>query len=377
MIVTLAKRNLLHEPARLAVTLVGIAFSVVLIAVQAGLFFGFERMVSVVLDHVDPDMDIIIMPKATENFDDVSVLSGEERYQALGVRGVERVERLVVTGAEWRKPDGGSRSVMLLGSDPRTGTLVPWNISPDEAKRLTTPGAVIVDTTYADDLGVSRVGDVTQIEGKTARVVGFTSGIRSFTTVPYVFTALDQAQAYQGSTGDRVAYLLVNVRPGADIETVRSDLAALIPTAKVMTLEGFRTQNFHYWLFTTGAGGALLVGVLIGLLVGCAVVGQTLFATTKDHLPEFATLRALGAPASLIKKVILWQAAMSGVAGYIAGAALLALVVVGTRATAMSIVVTPWMAAGLFVATIVMCAVAALAAIMKVNKIDPATVFAR
>jgi putative ABC transport system permease protein len=68
---------------------------------------------------------------------------------------------------------------------------------------------------------------------------------------------------------------------------------------------------------------------------------------------------------------------MSGIAGYIAGGALLALVVIGTRATAMSIVVTPWMAGGLFVATIVMCAVAALAAIMKVNKIDPATVFAR
>lgn len=377
MIVTLAKRNLLHEPGRLAVTLVGIAFSVVLIAVQAGLFFGFERMVSVVLDHVDRDMDIIIMPKATENFDDVSILSGEERYRALGVQGVERVERLVVTGAEWRKPDGGSRSVMLLGADPRTSTLAPWNIPPDEAKRLTTPGAVIVDTTYAEDLGVSRVGDVTQIEGQTARVVGFTSGIRSFTTVPYVFTALDQAQAYQGSTGDKVAYLLVDVRPGANVEAVLGDLATRIPNAKVMRLGDFRTQNFHYWLFTTGAGGALLVGVLIGLLVGCAVVGQTLFATTKDHLAEFATLRALGAPAALIKQVILWQAAMSGVAGYIAGAALLVLVVVGTRATAMSIVVTPWVAAGLFVATIVMCAVAALAAIMKVNKIDPATVFAR
>jgi putative ABC transport system permease protein len=144
-----------------------------------------------------------------------------------------------------------------------------------------------------------------------------------------------------------------------------------------MTLAGFRTQNFHYWLFTTGAGGALLVGVLIGLLVGCAVVGQTLFATTKDHLPEFATLRALGAPARLIKTVILWQAAMSGVAGYIVGGVLLAVVVAATHATAMSIVVTPWLAAALFVATIVMCTVAALAAILKVNKIDPATVFAR
>ena len=365
----------MHEPGRLAVTLVGIAFSVVLIAVQVGLFLGFERMVSVVIDHLHAD--IIIMPKATENFDDVSVLSGEERYRALSVQGIERIERLVVTGAEWRKPDGGSRSVMLLGSDPRTGTLVPWNIPASDAGRLITPGSVIVDTTYADDLGVTRRGDLAQIDGKSARVVGFTSGIRSFTTVPYVFTALDQAQAYQGSTGDRVAYLLVTVSPGANVETVLSDLATRVPTAKVMTLQDFRTQNFHYWLFTTGAGGALLVGVLIGLLVGCAVVGQTLFATTKEHLPEFATLRALGAPAGLIKKVILWQAAMSGVAGYVVGAVLVALVVAATQNTAMSIAVTPPMAVGLFFVTVVMCAVAALAAILKVNKIDPATVFAR
>lgn len=375
MIFTLAKRNLLHEPGRLAVTLVGIAFSVALIAVQVGLFLGFERMVSVVIDHLHAD--IIIMPKATENFDDVSVLSGEERYRALSVQGIERIERLVVTGAEWRKPDGGSRSVMLLGSDPRVGTLVPWNIPASDAGRLITPGSVIVDTTYADDLGVTRRGDLAQIDGKSARVVGFTSGIRSFTTVPYVFTALDQAQAYQGSTGDRVAYLLVTVSPGANVETVLSDLATRVPTAKVMTLQDFRTQNFHYWLFTTGAGGALLVGVLIGLLVGCAVVGQTLFATTKEHLPEFATLRALGAPAGLIKKVILWQAAMSGVAGYVVGAVLVALVVAATQNTAMSIAVTPPMAVGLFFVTVVMCAVAALAAILKVNKIDPATVFAR
>jgi len=375
MIITLAKKNLLHDLVRLAVTVLGIAFSVVLIAVQAGLFLGFEQMVSVVIDHVKAD--IVIMPKATENFDDVSILSGEERYQALGVSGVGRVERLVVTGAEWRKPGGGSRSVMVLGSDPRTGSLAPWNISPSDAERLTTPGSVIVDTTYADDLGVHARGDVAQIDGQPARVVGFTTGIRSFTTAPYVFTALDQAQSYQNSTGDRVAYLLVTVSPGADIEAVRNELAARIPAAKVLTLGAFRQENFHYWLFTTGAGGALLVGVIVGLLVGCAIVGQTLFSTTKDHLPEFATLRALGAPSRLIQKVILWQAAMSGIAGYIVGAVILAVVVGATRATAMHVVVTPLMAAVLFFITLVMCAVAAQAAILKVNKIDPATVFAR
>ncbi len=58
-------------------------------------------------------------------------------------------------------------------------------------------------------------------------------------------------------------------------------------------------RNLDYWLFGTGAGVALLGGALLGLIIGTVVVAQTLYSSTKDHLTEFATLRALGSSSDL------------------------------------------------------------------------------
>ncbi|MEW5323965.1 FtsX-like permease family protein, partial [Geobacillus thermoleovorans] len=77
-----------------------------------------------------------------------------------------------------------------------------------------------------------------------------------------------------------------------------------------------------YWLKQTGAGAALDAGKLLGLIVGIVIVAQTLYSSTKDHINEFATLRALGAGAGYIVKVILIQAILSGLIGYTLGMSL-------------------------------------------------------
>ncbi|MGI9403890.1 MAG: FtsX-like permease family protein, partial [Hyphomicrobium sp.] len=102
-----------------------------------------------------------------------------------------------------------------------------------------------------------------------------------------------------------------------------------------------------------------------------------LYASTKDHLNEFATLRALGASATYVYKVILIQALLSAVIGYGVGMVLSLLVIWASKDTSMSIVMTPGLAVLLFVLTIGMCAIAAVSAIFKVTRIDPAGVFSR
>ena len=52
-------------------------------------------------------------------------------------------------------------------------------------------------------------------------------------------------------------------------------------------------------------------------------------------------------------------------------------VVKATAASALPIVITSELAVGLFLLTVVMCVVSAIAAIMKVTRIDPAQVFTR
>ena len=124
-------------------------------------------------------------------------------------------------------------------------------------------------------------------------------------------------------------------------------------------------------------GAVLYVGALLGIIVGTVIVAQTLYSSTKDHLKEFATLRAIGSSSVYIVKVILWQALLSAVIGFVIAAAIGLLIVRMTADTALPVVMTPGLTLGLLAITVVMCAISAISAILEVMRLDPAMVFAR
>src|SRR4030081_2288722 len=78
MVAKLAYRNLFHDRLSLAVTLVGIVFSVVLVAVQFGLYLGSENRIAAMFDHVTADLWVV--PYGTKSFDDPALLNGRERH---------------------------------------------------------------------------------------------------------------------------------------------------------------------------------------------------------------------------------------------------------------------------------------------------------
>lgn len=371
----LAYRNLFHDRLSLLVTLVGIIFSVVLVAVQCGLYLGSERMIAAMLDQSKGDLWVV--PLGTKSFDDPSLLSGREKYAVLSTPGVESVEDLVVGFAKWRKPSGGSTTALLVGSDWRTGGLAPWNISQGSLDALAAPNTVAVDDTYFTDLGVSGLGEAAEVNGTRVTIAALTHGIRSFTTLPYIFTTVQRAQHMLHAAPEQSSYTLVRLAPGASLESVREDLKSRLPDTEVLTRAEFRKRSLDYWLFQTGAGSALIAGAVLGVIVGVVIVAQTLYASTKDHLNEFATLRALGASAGYIHQVILLQAIISALVGYVVGLLLSLGLIWATRDTTLQVVMTPGLALSLFALTIAMCTIAAVSAILKVTRIDPAGVFSR
>lgn len=372
----LASRNLFHDRVRLVATVVGIVFSIVLVTVQIGLFLSFERMVTTMIDHAEADLWIV--PRGTKCFEDPSLLDERQRFRALSVAGVIEAAPLVIGFAEWRAPEAGTTPVFVIGSDRqhRAG-LQPWNLVAGDLDQIATPDAVAVDQSYFQRLGVSGLGDVAEMRERKARVAAVTKGIRSFATTPYVFTTFDRARAYTGVTPNKATYFLVRVAPGHDVENVRRQIADNIKDAEVLTPQEFRSRSRSFWLFGTGAGAALFAGALLGVIVGTVIVAQTLYSSTKDHLNEFATLRAIGSSSGYIVKVILWQAWLSAVIGFCLAAALGLLVVRVTADTALPVLMTPSLTGGLFVLTLVMCAISAISAILEVMRIDPAMVFTR
>src|SRR5208282_468346 len=152
--------------------------------------------------------------------------------------------------------------------------------------------------------------------GLKVRAAAVTEGIRSFTTAPYVFADISRARAYLGFRPYEASQLQVKLTPGADAGAVRKEILAKAGNVDVLTPEEFRARSRSFWLFGTGAGAALFAGALLGVIVGTVIVAQTLYSSTKDHLNEFATLRAIGSSGSYIHKVIIWQALLSAVIGF-------------------------------------------------------------
>jgi putative ABC transport system permease protein len=234
---------------------------------------------------------------------------------------------------------------------------------------------VIMDEMYKDKLAVHHRGEVFEINGRRALIVGFTHGIRSFTTSPYVFTTFKRAQEYVNLPDDQTIFILVKLAPGANVEQVRQEILSSVQNVEVFTSHEFSRMTQIYWMFTTGAGVAVLLAALLGLVVGFVVVAQTIYATTMDHLREYGTLKAMGAPNSYVYKVIIKQAAMSAVMGYVLGMIVSGFVVRASQSGGAAILLPLPMAIGMFFLTLAMCVGAALVSIGKVTSLDPAMVF--
>jgi putative ABC transport system permease protein len=373
LILKLASRNLFQDRLRFTATIVGVVFSIVLITIQLGLFLSFEKMVTTMIDHAPADLWIV--PLGTKCFEDPSQLEERDRAQALSVPGVTEVVPVVIGFTQWTVPAGGTTPVFIIGSSETATGLHPWNLVKGDLDALSTANAVAVDQTYFGRLGVTGIGDSTEIHDKKVLVALVTNGIRSFTTTPYVFTSLDRARTLIGTSQSKVSYFLVHVSTNADMDAARKQLLKNLSKVEVLTPDEFRSRSRAFWLFGTGAGAALFAGALLGAIVGTVVVAQTLYSSTKDHINEFATLRAIGSSNGYIHKVIVCQALLSAVIGFSVAEIISLIIVRMTAETALPIVVTPLLTLGLFLLTVVMCVSSAIAAIIQVTRIDPASVF--
>jgi putative ABC transport system permease protein len=263
----------------------------------------------------------------------------------------------------------------VAGFELRSGLGGPWNLVEGSVAELNGEDTVIIDALYARKLGITKPGETVEMMNRRARVVGFTSGIRSFTTSPYVFTSFKNSQNYIGMKEHETVFLLVKLRPGYRPEDVQAAIRSRLPSVDVFTNEEMHRKTMSYWVFNTGAGVTTLMGAVLGLLVGMVVVAQTIYAATVDHIREYGTLKAMGARNSHLYRIILEQAALSAVMGYGIALAVSWFVVRSAGAGEAVILLPAPMAAVYFALALLMCVAASVISIRKATTIDPALVF--
>jgi putative ABC transport system permease protein len=372
---SLAIKNLFHEKVRLAVTLTGIVFSIILTAVQLGIFQGFIAASTDLIGQSKADLWIV--SKNVTHVEQGVPFSERKLYQVLKIPGVEKAEKQIVTlGAQAKKPDGSDEGVTLVGFDLKSNLAGPWNIVEGSLADLVKPDAVMVDRLYAEKkLGVSHIGQVIEINQRRARVVGFTKGIRIFTSQPAVFTSFKNAQSFLNLPVDQTLYIVVKAAPGVDVGELKQRIAAELKDVDVETRNDLVYRQAMYWVFGTGAGITVLVAAALAIIVGVVIVAQTIYAATVDHIREYGTLKAMGATNFYLYRIIITQSVLSGLMAYVVGIAIALVISRISLEGTLAIIVNWQLCAALFLLTILMCCAASIVAIRKATTIDPAMVF--
>jgi putative ABC transport system permease protein len=389
---SIARKNLFEDLPRFLVAQAGIMFAVSLITIQTGIFRGVMRSTALLVDY--SPADIWVTSQDMETLEMTLHMPYKRLREAQEVEGVARAEALIVQGTLWRDSTGHINHVRVFGFDPDAELFVPGQVVRGSLSDLKKPYTMFVDEASFDTLKVSWLGDKVEVGAFSATVVGFTQDTQSIVSSPYIFSSLENANAFTTTRpseeaasevqedpeplteDDPITYILIQAEPGQDLQELKERLQEALPYTRTYTQEEMAQLNRVYWQERTGIGFVLSLGAGVGVLVGMVVVGQILYASVSDHIKEFGTLKAMGASQGVIYGVIIEQALWMAVLGYLPGM----LLCWGIQSWALSaqgltILISPGTAIGVFGITVVMCVSSAIFAIQKINRVDPAIVF--
>src|SRR5262249_39131157 len=214
--------------------------------------------------------------------------------------------------------------------------------------------------------------DYREVNHERLRIIGRTSGARSFTTTPLALLDYRLAQRLNAQTlRGNTTYILVKLAAGANPAAVADEIRRRLPDNDVHTRAEWAARSRGYWVKNTGLGFNLFITVFLGCLVGIVVVAQTLYTSTMEHLKEFGTVKAIGGNNRDIYAILTRQAAVCALIGYALGAIPALFIRPAMARSGLQLILQPEFLAMVLAGTVALCIAAALLSFNKVARIDP------
>jgi putative ABC transport system permease protein len=374
----IAIKMLMGDRAKYLGLIFAIAFSTFLLENQSSIFAGImKRTTSQIIDVTDAD--IWVMDLQTQYVDEVKSLTENDLYRVRGVPGVMWAVRLFKGNARATAPDGKFRQVILMGLDDATLVGNPQKLILGSLGDLEEPDAVIIDLAgyrFFFPNEPLQLGKTFELNDHRAKVVGIANASAPFTTFPVMFTRYSQAINFVGRERNQLSFVLVKAQRGVSLK----ELGARIESGtglRAATGEEFFWQTIRYYLSNTGIPVNFGITIMIALIVGAVVAGQTFYIFTLENLKQFGALKAIGVTNWRITGMILLQAFMVGAIGFSIGTGLCATFFeITLHKMATRGIVLLWQSvAGTGVAIFVVVIIASLLSIRRVLVLEPAVVF--
>lgn len=370
---------LVGDPPKYLGLIFGVMFAALLMTQQMAIFVNLMRRTASVIYDVQ-EAQIWVMDPRVRYLEEVEPLADTAVQRVRGVEGVAWAAPLMKGSGVIRTPGGVLQQVVLLGIDDATLTGGPRQMLAGSLESLGMEDAVIMDRAgyaYIWPGEPLEIGRRVEINDREAVLVGICEASPPFNTFPILYTRYSLARAFSPPTRNQLSFVLARAEEGECVDGLAERIGQRTGLAAV-TSGQFAWQTIEHYLTRTGIPINFGITVLLGFLVGAAIVGQTLYLFVVENIRQLAALKAMGVTGSRLAGMVLLQGAVVGGIGYGLGfgAAALFFELTGRTSEAFRGFFLPWevgVIAGVAIGLIIL--LATLASMRRVLRVDPALVF--
>ncbi len=374
--------QLKHEKMKLFAAVAGVMVSVVLMWMQLGLMKAL--FASAVVFHGSLDGELIVIHSQYEHLLHSKPFSSRLLYRLRGSADVQNVSSFYLAPVEWKNPwNGEIRSMQCYGVETDRPSLKLPGFAEQLAKLKQT------DSFLYDRTGRPRFGDVVsatkrkeviepELNRRKMTLAGVVDLGASFGIDGNIFVShANFLRLFPNRKSGSIDIGVVKLNPGVSIAAAQKQFQNMLgKEVNVLTREQYQEVELQYWRAATPIGIIFSAGTAVGFFIGFIVVYQILYTEVSNHLPHFATMKAMGFSNGYLYQVVLGQSFQLALMGFIPGTAVAAaMYFVLRKLTQLPLVVDPWRGLALVVVTILMCMISGMLAIRKLASADPADVF--
>ncbi|TFI51693.1 FtsX-like permease family protein [Mastigocladus laminosus UU774] len=380
--IPLAWLQLKRERTRLAVALAGIAFADILMFMQLG--FRDSLYYSNVRFHSSLQGDIVLINPQSSALLSMKPFSQRRLYKALDLKAVQSVHPLYVDYTSWKNPITGiPRNLLVIGFNPESNVLKLEGLE-ENLDKIKIPDVVLYDKSSRQEYGPIAANFqegklvTAEVRRRSIKVGGlFTLGASFGADGNLITSDVNFLRLFVNRQPGLIDIGVIRLKPGANADTVAKELRNYLPSdVRVLTKQEYIDKERNFWASSTAIGFIFTLGTIMGFIVGTVIVYQILYTEVADHLVEYATLKAIGYAQEYLLVVILQEALILAVLGYVPGFAFSLFIYQQARqATLLPVYMSVARAIQVLILTIIMCFISGAIAVRKLRYADPADIF--
>ncbi len=380
--IPLAWLQLKRERTRLAVALAGIAFADILMFMQLG--FRDSLYYSNVRFHTSLQGDIVLINPQSSALLSMKPFSQRRLYRALDLKAVQSVHPIYLDYTSWKNPITGiPRNLLVIGFNPQSNVLKLEGLA-ENLDKVKIPDVVLYDKSSRQEYGpiAAKFQEgklvTAEVRRRLIKVGGlFTLGASFGADGNLITSDVNFLRIFFNRQPGLIDIGLIRLKPGANADAVAKELKNYLPSdVRILTKQEYIDKERNFWASSTAIGFIFTLGTIMGFIVGTVIVYQILYTEVADHLVEYATLKAIGYAQEYLLVVILQEAFILAVLGYVPGLAFsLFLYQQARQATLLPVYMSAARAIQVLILTIIMCFISGAIAVRKLRYADPADIF--